>query len=278
VNIIDEKFKTCKSAGRAAFVAYITAGDPDFNTSLKVIDTLYKAGVDIIELGVPFSDPLADGTANQLAAERALNSGMTPLKVLELAETAKKKYPELPFVLFTYMNPIAYSSKITFTEFCKKAVESGIDAVLPLDLPPEELDSEVEKKVSYRNAMANAELSNVVLIAPTTPEKRFAYLAGTASSFIYYVSREGVTGEGSSFGNQFSERITLLRKYTDKPIVVGFGISTPDHVKTAAESGVDGVVVGSAIVRKIEQINREEASFEELYNFVSSMTLALKNN
>lgn len=278
MNIIEKKFKECQSAGRPAFVAYITAGDPNFNDSLKVIDTLYRAGVDIIELGVPFSDPLADGAANQLAAERALDSGMTPLKVLELAEAAKKKIPDLPLVLFTYMNPIAYSSKISFSDYCRKAVESGIDAVLPLDLPPEELDSEVDGESTYRRALSASGLSNVVLIAPTTPEERFSFLAQTASSFIYYVSREGVTGEGTTFGNQFSERITLLRKYTAKPVVVGFGISTPEHVRTAADSGVDGVVVGSAIVRKIEQISRKEISFEELFEFVSAMTGALQKH
>jgi len=276
VNIIDEKFNSCKNENRPAFIAYITAGDPDFNASLEVMDTLCDAGVDIIELGVPFSDPLADGTANQLAAERALNAGMTPRKVLELAKKAKNKHPQIPLVLFTYMNPIAYSVNISFNDFCKNAKEAGIDAILPLDLPPEELDSKSSENFSYRSAMKDAKLPHVVLVAPNTPESRFKFLTETASSFIYYVSREGVTGENASFNNKFADRIAKLKKITSKPIVVGFGISTPEHVRTAAGSGVDGVVVGSAIVRKIEQLNNNTASLDEIYNFVSSMTEALK--
>jgi tryptophan synthase alpha chain len=136
---INSVFEKCKKEDRKAFVAYIAAGDPDFETSLNIVDELVDAGIDILELGIPFSDPLADGEANQLASTRALDAGMTPSKVLQMACAIRKKHKELPLVLFTYINPIAYSAGKSFATFCKEAVESEIDAILPLDLPPEEM-------------------------------------------------------------------------------------------------------------------------------------------
>ena len=272
MNLIENTFAHCKNNNRAAFIAYIAAGDPDFATSLNIVETLIEAKVDIIELGVPFSDPLADGEANQLAAERALESGMTPDKVLEMACEIRKKHPNFPLVLFTYMNPIAYAESANFADFCKKAVAAGVNAVLPLDLPPEEIDSECAEGISYRNAMSTAGLSNIVLIAPTTPEKRFSELADIANSFIYYVSREGVTGEGNSFSVEFADRISAIKQVTELPIVVGFGISTPEHVKSAASTGVDGVVVGSAIVRRIEALSKGDETIDGIKKFVSSLT------
>ncbi len=262
MNRIITKFSTCKSRNRAAFVAYITAGDPDFETSIKVADALAEAGVDILELGVPFSDPLADGEANQLAAERALKSGMTSHKVLDEAREIRKKHKDLPIVLFTYMNPIAYSGD--FKSFCSRAVASGVDAILPLDLPPEE-DAE------FRKIIDNSGLEVVSLIAPTTPKDRVKILAERAGAFIYYVSREGVTGEGNSFSANFAETISEIKRHTDLPVVVGFGISTPEHVKAASSTGVDGVVVGSAIVRKVEALANGKGTLKQLKYFVKAM-------
>ncbi len=264
-NRINSIFDICKSQNRAAFVAYITAGDPDFETSIKVANALAEAGVDILELGVPFSDPLADGEANQLASERALKSGMTSIKVLDQACEIRKKHKNLPIVLFTYMNPIAYSGD--FKKFCSRAVASGVDAILPLDLPPEE-DSE------FRKTIAQSGLATVSLIAPTTPKDRIRILAERAGAFIYYVSREGVTGEGSSFSANFAETIAEIKKHTDLPVVVGFGISTPEHVKAASSTGVDGVVVGSAIVRKVEALANGKGTLKQIKNFVKSMRAA----
>lgn len=275
MNLIEEIFKQCADDKRAAFVAYIAAGDPDFDTSLKVVDALIESGVDILELGIPFSDPLADGEANQLAAERALLSGMTSKKALLLTSAIRKKHPKLPLVLFTYMNPIAYSESENFAEFCEEAVKSGISAILPLDLPPEEIDSDCAKGISYRTAMANANLPKVTLIAPTTSMERIKRLAGLADAFIYYVSREGVTGESDSFSTGFSSRIESIKQITETPVVVGFGISTPDHVKKAASTGVDGVVIGSAIVRKVESISKGESTIDDLKVFVKSLTSVL---
>lgn len=278
MNLIEKTFADCRNRNRAAFIAYIAAGDPDFNTSLQVVEALIAAGVDIIELGVPFSDPLADGEANQLASDRALASGMTPEKVLEMTCEIRKKHPEFPLVLFTYMNPIAYAEAANFAEFCKKAVAAGIDAILPLDLPPEEIDSQCAPELSYRDAMKQAELPNVVLIAPTTPVERFPELSGIADSFIYYVSREGVTGEGDSFSAEFADRISVIKQVSDLPVVVGFGISTPEHVQSAAATGVDGVVVGSAIVRRVEALSKGEGTVAEIQEFVASLTAETVQN
>jgi tryptophan synthase alpha chain len=272
---IESVFRKKKERGEKVFVAYIAAGDPTFEQSLEVVDALVEAGVDILELGVPFSDPLADGEANQLAAARALDSGMTPALVLDLSCEIRRKYPELPLVLFTYINPIAYSSEISFDIFCRKAVEVGIDAILPLDLPPEERGTDWKTGHSYSSTITEAELPLVTLIAPTTPSERIPLLTSTAGAFIYYVSKEGVTGEGSSFSAGFAENIAQIRKSTELPVVVGFGISTPDHVKAAIKTGVDGVVVGSAIVRKVEEFAKGTASIGDIRAFVKLMTDAV---
>ncbi|HBC85357.1 MAG TPA: tryptophan synthase subunit alpha [Lentisphaeria bacterium] len=259
---ITETFERCSSRDRAAFVAYITAGDPDYTSSLRIANAMVLAGIDILELGVPFSDPLADGEANQLAAERAISSGMTAHKVLDEAREIRRRHPAIPIVLFTYMNPIAYSGN--FKSFCKKAVASGVDAILPLDLPPEE-------DAALRKTIEDSGLSTVGLIAPNTPKNRIPLLCKNASAFIYYVSREGVTGEGKDFSANFAGTISEIKKHTDLPVVVGFGISTPKHVKAAAATGVDGVVVGSAIVRRIESMSKGIETMGSFKAFIRKM-------
>lgn len=266
MNLINNTFQKCQVENRKAFVAYITAGDPDYDVSLEIIDVLVESGVDILELGVPFSDPLADGETIQLASERAISSGMTANKALKMAEEIRNKHPELPIVLFTYLNPIAYSGD--FREFCKRAVTAGISAILPLDLPPEEA-------AEYREIIDEVNLPVVSLVAPTTPETRVKMLSEYANSFIYYVCREGVTGERQDFAEGVQEKISIIRKHSKLPIVVGFGISTPTHVKTAAATGVDGVVVGSAIVKKIAALKDGNSSIGEIGEFVASLTAAL---
>ena len=257
--------------GRKAFVAYIAAGDPDFETSLSVVDALVAGGVDILELGVPFSDPLADGEANQLAASRAIASGITTIDVLRLAREIRGKHENLPLVLFTYLNPVAYSSELDFEEFCGSAVNSGIDAMLLLDLPPEERSREWKPGRTYDNSIKAAKLPLVALVAPTTNDERLPALLDSADAFVYYVSKEGVTGEGDEFSAGFSEKIEKIKTYTTLPVVVGFGISKPEHVRAALSTGVDGVVVGSAIVRKVEALSKGEGTLDELESFVSSM-------
>ena len=265
--LIEAAFERCKAQGRAAFVAYITAGDPNYDDSLAIAEKVALAGADIIEFGLPFSDPMADGETNQNSAARALASGINTDKVLQLVKELKSRLPELPIVLYTYLNPVAYAGP--FAEFCKKAVASGVDAILPLDLPPEEAKD-------HRPAIVEAGLGIVSLVAPTTPEERIETLAANATSFIYYVSQEGVTGERKEFAKGVDEKIARIRKHTKLPIVVGFGISTPAHVAQAAATGVDGVVVGSAIVKKIEAFSKGQCTSGQVADFVSSLANALK--
>ncbi len=265
-----KRFEKCRKQGRPAFVAYITSGDPDYKTSLEIVDELVSAGIDVLELGVPFSDPLADGEANQLAAGRALDAGMNALKVLDQAKEIRARHPDLPLVLFTYLNPVAYVEGVSFGEYCGKAAESGVDAILPLDLPPDE-------ETGYREAIDSSGLKLVTLVAPTSSEERISLLAKSATGFVYYVSREGVTGEGDDFASDFSGTISRIHGSTDLPVVVGFGISSPEHVKNAASTGVDGVVVGSAIVRKIQAISKGELELPQLGEFVRSLTEAVSS-
>jgi tryptophan synthase alpha chain len=260
---IASTFSKCRAEGRAAFVAYLTAGDPDAARFPAVVDAVVNAGADILELGMPFSDPLADGEANQLSAQRALDSGATPETVLELAAGVRKSHPDLPLVLFTYMNPVAYSGN--FSEFCRKAVSAGFDAILPLDLPPEE-------SPEFRTEFDATGLGVVSLIAPTTKPERIGLLCRHANSFIYYICQEGVTGERREFASGVREKVSRIRAEAELPIVVGFGISKPEHVRAAIESGPDGIVVGSAIVRKIEALAAGRGSVEEIGDFVRSLT------
>lgn len=234
-NRIDTKFAELKQQGRAAFIAYIAAGDPTLDATRDLVLAMEKAGVDLMELGVPFSDPLADGVVNQQAAQRALDSGTTCTGVLRCVRRIRE-HSQIPIVLYTYMNPIYLYG---FTKFHHDAAEAGVDGMLILDLPPDETEFAEE-----------AGLKRIRLIAPTTPPNRICQLTATASGFIYYVSREGVTGQQSSVAEALDERVAAIRSTTDLPIAVGFGISDPEQAATVARVG-DGVVVGSAIVKGI---------------------------
>jgi len=255
-----------KKDNRPAFISYITAGDPDYLNSLLIVDELIKSGTDILELGIPFSDPLADGEANQLSAQRALNSGTTPTDVLKLVSDIRKKHKSIPIILYTYLNPVAYAFE--FDDFCRMSKEAGVDSLLLLDLTPEE-------GVSYKKIIEEADLSLVALTAPNTHDKRLDLIADFASAFIYYVCREGVTGARSDFVIDVDQKIINIRKHTDLPVVMGFGISTPEHIKMAVNSGVDGIVVGSAIVRKVEAFAEQKGSISDIGDFVKSLTEVL---
>jgi tryptophan synthase alpha chain len=238
---IAKLFSDCKAEHRAAFVAYVCACDPDFNRSLDVCKTLIDQGVDLLELGVPFSDPLADGLTNQLAAQRALESGCTQEDVFRLVMEIRK-FSQIPIVFYTYYNLI-FSQGVE--EYVVKSKEAGVDGLLTLDLPPEEAGELLV-------ACEKLEMANVFIIAPTTPEERISKIASKASGFLYYVSREGVTGERQDLAGDLSERVALIRQKTDLPLVVGFGISSPEQVSEVARVA-DGVVVGSALVNCIPQ-------------------------
>lgn len=241
VNRIARRFSDLAASRQKGFVAYITAGDPDFDATLAIAHALEAAGVDVLELGIPFSDPLADGPTIQAASGRALAAGMTVPRALDLVR-AFRAQSELPIVLFTYLNPI-YS--YGFEKFLKDARVSGADGLLILDLPPEEAGQNVE-------LLAAGNLDLIRLIAPTTPPERMEKIARTGQGFIYYVSREGVTGEQTNLSETIGTQVAELRKHTPLPIAVGFGISTPEQSAAVARDA-DAVVVGSAIVRRIAE-------------------------
>ena len=237
---IAKAFENARRQGRACFVAYVCAGDPDPETSLEVCKTLIDAGVDILELGAPFSDPLADGLTNQLAAQRALEAGMTQAKTLDLVRAIRRHDQTVPIVFYTYCNLVFAKGERTYA---KAAREAGADGLLTLDCPPEEAASLIE-------ACKAEGLSNIFIIAPTTPPDRVRTIAKSASGFIYYVSREGVTGERSTLASDIGTRVAAIKAETSVPVVVGFGISTAAHVREVG-SLADGAVVGSALVNCI---------------------------
>lgn len=238
---IVQAFERARKEKRAAFVAYLCAGDPDFDTSLAACRTLIEAGVDVLELGVPFSDPLADGLTNQLAAQRALESGMTAARVFELVRRIRE-FSEVPVVFYTYYN-LVFANGIE--AYVKAARASGVDGMLTLDLPPEEAEE-------VAAACRAHEVETVLIVAPTTPDARIAKIVSAASGFIYYVSREGVTGVREKVADNIPEAVARIRRATKLPVVVGFGISTRAQVAQVA-AAADGVVVGSALVNCIRE-------------------------
>jgi tryptophan synthase alpha chain len=233
-------FARAKAQNRAAFVGYVCAGDPDFDTSLAVCRTLLGHGVDILELGVPFSDPLADGPTNQLAAQRALESGMTAARVLELVRRLRAEFPAAPLVFYTYYN-LVFANGVE--AYIRAAQAAGVDGMLTLDLPPEEAG-----EVMVASRLHG--LDTVFIVAPTTPDARIATIAAAATGFIYYVSREGVTGVRADTAANIPEAVARIRAHTALPVAVGFGISTRAQVAQVA-AHADGVVVGSALVNCI---------------------------
>jgi tryptophan synthase alpha chain len=236
-NRVRAVFDRLKSEGRSAFISYLCAGDPDFDTSLASMQAVVEAGTDILEIGVPFSDPLADGLTNQLAAERALSAGMDQPQVLALVKALRSRGYAVPVVLYTYYN-LVFSSGLE--AYCQALQDAQVDGLLVLDLPPEEA-------VDLQAACARYGIALVFIIAPTTPPQRIPVIAEATTGFIYYVSRTGVTGAQAHIANDLSLAVERIRKHTDLPVAVGFGISTPEHVQAVAKVA-DGVIVGSAIV------------------------------
>ena len=237
---IDAKFAALKAAGRKAFVSYIMAGDPDYDRSLEVVKGLPGAGVDIIELGLPFTDPMADGPTIQLAGQRALGAGMTLQRTLDLARAFRETDDTTPIVLMGYYNPI-YSRGVD--TFLSDAKEAGIDGLIVVDLPPEE-DAELclpAKEVG---------INFIRLATPTTDAARLPTVIGNSSGFLYYVSMNGITGSAAAQAGTVAPEVARIKEATDLPVVIGFGVKTPEASATFAQLG-DGVVVGSAIVERI---------------------------
>lgn len=237
---IDAKFAQLKVEGRKAFVAYVMAGDPDYDTSLEIVKGLPGAGVDVIELGLPFTDPMADGSTIQLAGQRALDGGMTLDQTLQIARELRKEDNTTPVVLMGYYNPI-YSRGVE--TFLTQAKDAGIDGLIIVDLPPEEDD---ELCIPAQKAGLNF----IRLATPTTDAKRLPKVLQNTSGFVYYVSITGITGAAAAQAADVAPEVSRIKASTDLPVIVGFGVRTPDAAQSIA-SVADGTVVGSAIVEKI---------------------------
>lgn len=259
-NRIDRKFVELRAVGQSGFIAYITAGDPDLETTVEIAAALESAGVDLLELGVPFSDPLADGVANQLGAQRALAAGTNLPKVLKMVQEIRR-HSEIPLVLYSYLNPVYQFGPDRFEQ---EAAGAGVDGVLLLDLPPDEMSVPEPHEVR---------LHRIRLVAPNTAKDRVKTIVERASGFIYYVSREGVTGERSDLSSTIAEQVEIVRSFTSLPVAVGFGIS---NAAQAAQVAVfaDAVVVGSAIVRCIGEIGRGPALQTKIKELVEPIVKA----
>jgi len=264
-NRIDARFAALKKDGKRAFVAYICAGDPTLDATVGIVLALEKAGVDVVELGVPFSDPLADGVVNQMAADRALRAGASTPKVLQMIVEIRKA-SQIPIVLFTYLNPVYTYG---YAKFHHDAAAAGADGVLVLDLPPDEAAENPELKPT-------PELRHIQLIAPTSPAKRIKQIAEQAEGFVYYVSREGVTGAQTTVATGIAEQVALIKSSTTVPVCVGFGISNPDQARAVAGMA-DGVVVGSAIVKLVEQNGALADVADKVGAFVKPLVDAVKS-
>ena len=264
MNRIEQSFTDLKAAGKKGFIAYIGAGDPNLSATEKLAVALDEAGVDILELGVPFSDPLADGLVNQLSAQRGLASGTTPRKVLECVGSIRKR-SQIPIVLYMYFNLM---HKPGLDEFISEAAEAGVDGLLALDLPPEEADE-------YEGLMRDADLCSIWLVAPTTPEQRVKEIVNRGSGFIYYISREGVTGMQQNVSESIADMTGIIRSQTDLPIAVGFGISNPEQARQVADCS-DAIVVGSAIVNQVAEHGDAPDMAQQVAGYVKTMVEAIK--
>jgi len=262
MNRIEERFAELRRDGKKGFIVYIGAGDPNLAATRDLAVAFDRAGVDILELGVPFSDPLADGLVNQLAAQRGLDSGTTPPKVLKTVAEIRRK-SQIPVVLYIYFNLV---HRVGLEKFIREAAGAGVDGLLVLDLPPEESDN-------YEALMRKANLCHIYLVAPTTPEDRMELIVKRGSGFIYYVSREGVTGMQKQVAANLTQQVMKIRAHTKLPIAVGFGISTPEQAKTVA-SVADAVVVGSAVVNQIAKRGKSKDLVKRVSEFVKTMAEA----
>ena len=265
MNRIDKKLQHLKAAKKKAFIAYVCAGDPDLPTTEKLVLEFDKAGVDIVELGIPFSDPLADGPTIQRASQRALKKGVNIAKIFRLVKSLREK-TDIPIVLMGYYNPIHSYGVLNFI---KRATAAGVDGVIVPDLIPEEADDFIFISRQY-------DLSTIFLAAPTSPAKRLRLIASKSTGFIYYVSLTGVTGARQSIPGDIRAHVQKIKRKCRKPVCVGFGVSTAQQVKMLSGYS-DGVIVGSAIVKVLEKnLGNKAKAIKDAVSFVKSMIKGLK--
>ncbi len=264
MNRIDACFDRLRSEKMAAFIPYITAGDPTLERTEEIVLALERAGADIVELGVPFSDPIGDGRVNQEAAQRALLHDVCLEAIFEMVKRLRV-HSQMPLVLFTYYNPVLVYG---IERFARDAAAAGVDGILCVDLPPEEAKE-------YKQALEAAEVRTIFLLAPTSTADRIARITEISSGFVYYISRLGVTGEQASLASNLHEMLDRIRACTIKPVCVGFGISTPEQAREVG-GYADGVIVGSAIVRLIGELGDHAATAEKVEDFVRELVSAVK--
>lgn len=263
---IHSAFAKARAEKRAAFIPYIMAGDPHLAGTRQFLHTLVDAGADIIELGVPFSDPVADGPTNQASAARALTQGTTLEEILLFIKELRRDGMTVPIVLFTYLNPIY---RMGYETFATAAAGCGVSGVLCVDLPPE------EARQSYLPALKAAGLDTIFLASPTTAEDRLALIDASSTGFVYYASRTGVTGVQHNLTATVIAELERVRGFLKNPIAVGFGISAPEHVRLLAPVA-DAVVVGSALVKIIETSTSSDAAAGRISEFVNGLVKELK--
>ncbi len=265
MNRIDKKFQELRDQDAKAFMPYLCAGDPTPELTSKLLLTLEAAGADLIELGVPFSDPIADGPTVQRASERALTHRISLQQILEMVAMLRTQ-TDIPIALMGYYNPIFRMGE---DAFCKAAQNAGVDGVIIPDLPPEQAQPLLDIAPNY-------DLATIFLAAPTSPPERMQLIASVSTGFIYCVSVTGVTGARATLSDEIAPMIAELRKHTDKPISVGFGISTPEQATQVAQMA-DGVIVGSAIVNVIEEhIDDESRLLPAVKQFASDLAVGVK--
>lgn len=261
---IDKKFAELAKSGKKAFIAYITAGDPSPSDTVEIVHELERVGVDIVELGIPFSDPLADGPVNQAAAMRALEAGATLPRVLETIRAIRAK-SQIPLMCYTYMNPLAAPG---FEKSVSELAAAGVDGLLILDLPFEESRGELEVIKKYG-------VNNIALVTPTSPEARIKKIVRHASGFVYIVSREGVTGMQQQLSAGANDLVARTKAHTKIPVALGFGISSPETARAAAQSA-EGIVVGSAIVDRFWKAPHTPEGRREVADWVATLVKAVK--
>ncbi len=262
---IEARFEALKAQGRRALIPYVTAGDPNPGLTVRLMHGLVEAGADIVELGVPFSDPIGDGPVIQLACERSLAHGTSIRDVLNMVREFRETDSETPVVLMGYMNPIEVMG---YPRFAEAAAEAGVDGVLTVDMPPEEMGDLSE-------CLAGAGLDPIFLIAPTTTEARMQVICDHARGFIYYVSLKGVTGSDSLDIGAVAARVDRLNQMTGLPVGVGFGISTAEKAAQMSQAA-DAIVVGSALVRQIQENADDDAAvLSKVTGLLASMRSAM---
>ena len=259
---VDEKFYELKNNKKIALMPFIMAGDPNIEKTSEILLKLQENGADLIELGIPYSDPLADGPIIQLSASRALKSGTTPKKVINLLESLKGKL-NIPIILFTYLNPLLCFG---FEHFCELASNAGVSGLIIPDLP-------LEEAYKFSKIVSNHSMDLILLVAPTTPFERMKQISNHTKGFTYLVSVTGVTGERNKMESRVENLIAKLKEINNNPIAVGFGISTPEHVNKVREWGADGVIIGSAFVKRISSSSEKDV-VNNVGKFCNDMRLA----